>query len=428
MERIKVESQRDAITQVASEQAKAVVSLIGMVGKCAVMLSQTSKLLKTAVEEGRDGLDGTVKAAIATMQLVADSNDDALKALVGQSAMAHASDAEQPVDVFSQYSLKVSHRTSAIGVPSLKPKVTRRSVSGGSTGSPGRKTHRNSPKKPRISASSIPHRRLSEKEKKKGVQWRDEVGKGNLIDSSMTFENVSHVNNAAAPPRSASRTGSESEWEDEKTEDSVTLNLFSLPSRDALSANHSKRPRPGRDPNLRVKGTSTLASLAEDDRESDPRSLDGFRKASPLSPRNMNTALPDDSLSSLHIPKGSPSKRVPPTPRAVGSSRSGRRRSNIGPMRSEKTRRRSSLIPQLSPQEGGGNSGPKRVPVSSGDSSIHRSPGRKVTRLSMLTARSASSMKLKPTGGMTSFSSMSFADPNASVGDLSFRGGRPTWR
>jgi len=86
------------------------------------------------------------------------------------------------------------------------------------------------------------------------------------------------------------------------------------------------------------------------------------------------------------------------------------------------------LIPQLSPQEGSGSSGPKRVPASSGDSSIHRSPGRKVTRLSMLTARSASSMKLKPTGGMTSFSSMSFADPNASVGDLSFRGGRPTWR
>lgn len=199
------------------------------------------------------------------------------------------------------------------------------------------------------------------------------------------------------------------------------------------STNHVKRTRSNRlDPTVRARGTTTLASLAEDDRENDSRGPESFRRVSPLSNHNMNTG-PDSSISALHVPKGpdrnnSPTRRVPPTPRAVGSGRAGRRRSNIGPVRSEKTRRRSSLIPQLSPQDGSG--GPQRVPMSSGDSSMRRSPGRKQTRLSMLTSRSMNSFKAKPVG-LPSIASLSFTgDPNGSIGDLSFRGGgsRPTWK
>lgn len=439
MDRVKAEGQRDAVTQVASEQAKAVINLIGMVGKCAVILSETSRLLKTAVDDGREGLDGTIKAVVATMHRVAESNDEGLKALIGQSVMMYATGSSQPQDVFSQYSAKPpSHRTSNIGVSLLKPapKAERRSISGGTTGSPGRKTHRASPKKPRLSTSSIPHRRLStvvvEKEKKKGVQWRDEAGKGNLIQSgngsiSISADPFVETGNASILPRSLSRTGSESEWEDEKTEDSVSMSFI---ARDLPSMAQVKRSRTHP---LRSKGPSNLCSLAEDDRENDSRGPERFRRVSPLSDHNMNTTGSDSSISARHVPKGyerptSPTRRAPPTPRAVGSNRLGRRRSNIGPMRSEKTRRRSSLIPQLSPQEGGsGMGGPKRVPMLSGDSSMRRSPGRKQTRLSMLTSRSANSFKARP---LPSVTSLSFTgDPNGSIGDISFRGGsRPTWK
>jgi kinesin family protein 18/19 len=442
MERLKAEGQRDAVTQAASEQATMIVSLIGVVGKCAATLSETSRLLKTSIEEGRDGLDATVKAVIATLNYTADSNDEVMKTLFGQSGSMIAG-VRRPSDVLNQYPIKNSHRSSGIGViPSLKTKAGRRSVSSGSVGSPGRKTHNNSPRKPRTSATSIPHRRLSDKEKKKVVQWKDQAGKGDLVETgnnsySISLDSAMDIENASSLPRSSSRTGSESEWEDEKTDDSLNISLIP-PSHDILSTSKGKRPRSSRlDPNfLRFKGSSTLTSLAEDDAENDGRVMDNFRRISPLSDRNMNTVGSDTSSASggtgpstLHIPKGrdrhnSPIKRAPPTPRAVGGSRSGRRRSNIGPTRSEKTRRRSSLIPQLSPRDGNGSAGggsgsagPRRIALSSAEMSLHRSPGRKPKRLSLLTTRSISSAK-----------PLSFADPNISITDISFRGYKPTWK
>jgi kinesin family protein 18/19 len=451
MEKVKAEGQRDAVTQVASDQAKTVVNLIGMAGKFAVILSETSRLLKTSLEEGRDGLDATVKAVIAAMQQVAEKNDEALKLLIGQSAMIYASGTGQPLGVFCQYSNKSSHRSSGVGVvPLLKNKAGRRSVSGGSTGSPARKTHRSSPRKPRMSATSIPNRRLSDKEKKKAVKWRDQAGKGELVESernsySISLDSSMDAGNASSAPRSSSRAGSESEWEDEKTDDSVSLSFMSLPSCEVPSKSQGKRPRSSRlDPNfLRSKGSSTLASLAEDDGENDLRAADSLRRLSgPLSARNMNTTSSDTSsasgsgtaMNALHIPKGrdrqnSPTKRIPPTHRSVGgSSRSGRRRSNIGPMRSEKSRRRSSLIPQLSPQDGSGSGGggPKRIPLSSGDPSMRRSPGRKQRLSSLGVGRSMSSNKMRASG--IPVGSLSFADANASMIDISFRGSKPTWR
>ena len=125
----------------------------------------------------------------------------------------------------------------------------------------------------------------------------------------------------------------------------------------------------------------------------------------------------------------SPSKRVSMTPKVAGLSKSGRRRSQIGPIRGDRPRRRSSMIPQLSPidpHESASVSlksmaGPRRV-------ALAVSPAKRPKRMSLLAmsqaSRTNSSLKVK---------APDFA--NTSVGDVSFRSGsalggglKPSWR
>ena len=183
-----------------------------------------------------------------------------------------------------------------------------------------------------------------------------------IISVSPSVEDTSDLLDAPSlPPRIVSRTGSESEWEDEKTDDSFNFSFSSMHGRDSLSL-ASKRPRSSRmDANfLKSRGSATLASLTEDDRENEtPKSARVIRHVSPLSDRCMNVNAPSENISAggikpmniFNVPKvrdarpDSPSKRVPATPGSFGT-KLGRRRSNIGPMRNERARRRSSLIPQ----------------------------------------------------------------------------------
>ena len=435
MERAKAEGFREAAQGVIAEQAKTIVGLLGIIGKYKVVSSEAGKLLETSLEEKRESLEDTVGVVASSMKTISTSTDEALRTLVGNSVSL-----DLPPTSYKDYS---SRRASTIpSIPTIKAHLA----------SPSKKSHRNSPKKGR---TSIPKRRLSDQEKalqkerekekreKKGVQWRDEAGKGHLAESESMIISVSPSVESASdllevpsiPPRSTSRTGSESEWEDEKSDDSFNFSFLSMPGRDSLSL-AGKRPRSSRmDPGFLKSKGSTLASLTEDDRENEsPRSARTIRRVSPLSDRCMNVNTPSESTSAggikpmgaLHVPKvwdahlDSPAKRIPPTPRSFGT-KSGRRRSNIGPMRSERVRRRSSLIHQL-PQDANTsiNIGPKRVLT---ESSARRSPG-KPKRLSLLSARLGATGKLRrpSTLGMLSFSG------DASMADLSARGNKPTWK
>ena len=439
MERAKAEGFREAAQGVIAEQAKTIIGLLGIIGKYKVVSSETGKLLETSLEEKKDSLEDTVGVVASSMKTLSASTDEALRSLVGNSVSL-----DLPPTSYKDYSSLANRRASTIpSIPTIKAHLT----------SPSKKPHRNSPKKGR---TSIPKRRLSDQEKalqkerekekreKKGVQWRDEAGKGHLAESESMIISVSPSVESTSdllevpsiPPRSTSRTGSESEWEDEKSDDSFNFSFLSMPGRDSLSL-AGKRPRSSRmDPGfLRSKGSTTLASLTEDDRENDsPRSARTIRRVSPLSDRCMNVNTPSEITSAggikpmgaLHVPKvrdahpDSPARRIPPTPRSFGT-KSGRRRSNIGPMRSERVRRRSSLIHQL-PQDANTsiNTGPKRVLT---ESSARRSPG-KPKRLSLLSARLGATGKLRrpSTLGMLSFSG------DASMADLSTRAGKPTWK
>jgi kinesin family protein 18/19 len=437
MERAKAEGFCEVAQGIIAEQTKTIVGLLGIIGKHEVVFSETSRLLETSLVEKKDDVADTVGVVTSSMKAVSTNSDEALKTLIG-----NATSLDTPLGSYKDPSSSANRRTSTIlPIPVIKTHLA----------SPSKKPHRNSPKKGR---TSIPKRRLSDQEKalqrererekkeKKGVQWKDEAGKGCLAESesmiisvSPSVESASELLDAPSlPPRSVSRAGSESEWEDEKTDDSFNFSFSSMSGRDSLS--FGKRPRPSRMDSgfLRSKGSATLASLAEDDRENEtPKTVRTARRVSPLSDRCMNVNAPPENISVsgikpmsiLHVPKvrdghpDSPTRRIPPTPRSFGT-KPARRRSNIGPMRSERARRRSSLIPQL-PQDANTSTsaGPKRVLM---ESSTRRSPG-KPKRLSLLSARLGATGKTRrpSTLGMLSFSG------DVSLADLSARN-KPTWK
>ncbi|KAF9651055.1 kinesin-domain-containing protein [Thelephora ganbajun] len=438
MERAKADGFCETAQGIITEQARIIVGLLGIIGKHKVVFAETGKLLEASLAE-KDNLGGTIDRIASSMKTVSTSTEEALKTLIGNVISL-----DIPLGPYKDHSSSVNRRTSTIPpISAIKAHLV----------SPSKKPHRNSPKKGR---TSIPKRRLSDQEKallkdrekekkeKKGVQWKDEAGKGCLAESESMIISVSPsvestsdlLDVPSLPPRSASRAGSESEWEDEKTDDSFNFSFSLMSGRDSSSL-AEKRPRSSRMDSgfLRSKGSATLASLAEDDRENEtPKSARAIRRVSPLSDRCMNVNTPSENvstggikpMSALHIPKvrdarpGSPTKRVPATPRSFGN-KPGRRRSNIGPMRSERVRRRSSLIPQL-PQDANMSitNGPKRVLM---ESSARRSPG-KPKRLSLLPARLGATGKSRrpSTLGMFSFSG------DASMVDLSVRANKPTWK
>lgn len=479
MDRVKAEAQRDALQQSVEAQTETVVNLIGMVGRCTVMLGEASRILKTAAEEGKDGMEATVKALAISLKNIADGNDEAFKALLGhttaQYALAPNPQASFSLDTFKGYPTTLGHGRVSSGPAVLqsKPKSSRRSSSFGSTiGSPLRKAHKSPRKSLRTSFGGLPYRRVSDnnKGKKKGVHWRDEEGQGDIDDGGLGSaptiavtatdkDAITVFTSPSDPPassiplsgsrRNVSIAGSESEWEDEKTDESFSLSFLSNTSRDHNASTSSifgdgyrplaKRPRsshlnPGF---LKSRArVSTLGSLAEDDEER-ALSQGSPRRKSPLTARNMNRVPSPTSsssstgggVSSLHVPKirdkhMSPTKRAPMSPKVVGlsSSKSGRRRSNIGPMRVERPRRRSSLIPQLSPTAMAGGSslgksmsgGPRRI-------ALERSPAKRPKRASLLAIAQASKV---------SQSKLRSFDPNSSA-DISFRSNassRPSWR
>ncbi|TFK55873.1 kinesin-domain-containing protein [Heliocybe sulcata] len=460
VERVRAEAKQQALREAMQFQSELVVNLIGMLGRCNIMLADAGRVLRTAFDEGKNGLDDAVRAVSSSLQQLAQSNDESFTELVGHCTSSSALSTAQPstLDSFSKHSISFTARASSgptISQPMVK---TSRRVSsyGPVSASPGRKSLRSSPRKS-IRSSLAPYRRVSDKdkEKKKGVQWKDEAGQGEIDDGGLgptpkapvpgTPTDAADAENmpTSSSQRSVSRAGSESEWEDDKTEDSVNLSVSSTSAQDPLAGNSAlgkrfagvKRPRASRlNPTfLKSRGGSTLSSLAEDDEdECLPK------RAAPLGDRNVNLgeSSSGDSISSLYIPKGkerhgSPARRVPNTPKVgLSASKGSRRRSSIGPLRNERLRRRSSLIPQLSPrtsetkagsssqidESNASTSGPRRMAVNGADHSVHRSPVKRPKRISSLTTTKAYRAK-----------SVSFADPNTSS-DTSFRGGKPTWR
>ncbi|KAJ3892492.1 kinesin-like protein [Lentinula edodes] len=449
MDKLKAEEERNVLANAVDEVAQVMVGLIGMLGRCNVMVGESSRLLQTPGDDG--DVHGATQNVSAMLLELKEKNDDAFQKLIGHSTENYSSSS----DNFRGYGMSFTRRISsgpAAMQTTTKAGSRRSSTHSGasssfSLSSPGR--HKTPRRSLRSSLAAQPYRRTSDKERRglktsKNVHWRDETGQGDLDDSGLKtvpavtltvipasplIDNQSSTSSTssfkASPHRSSSLGGgSESEWEDdnEKTDENVSVNLsMSLPpsSRDSMSSSSAvprlygslgKRPRPNRlDPSfLRSKlRTPALGSLAEDDENTQngsPR-----RTSQPLGERSLNSLDNEFNMneSSSKAYHGSPSKRMPATPRSAMKSR---RRSNLG-VRSEKSRRRSSLIPQLSPP-GGESNKPRRI--------ILASPGKRPKRLSISRNSGVSSFRLKP-----SLPNLPIADTSA---DISMSRLKPTWR
>lgn len=426
IERVRAERERDAVRESVRAQSEMIISLLGMVGRCTVVLGETARSLEA--QHGFEGMASALRGA-------AQKNDDAFAALVGQTMATYAAHGTGTLDTFRV--------PSGLALPQAV-KASRKSMSYNTIASPLRRTYK-SPRRSLRSSIGQPYRRVSDKEKeKKVVQWKDEAGQGALDDrgnapSPPVILVTSSDSSESVNGRCHSVAGSESEWEDERTEDSLNLSNVMLPASSSsslerfnssmsLHSSTSKRPRASRlDPSfLKVKGASSLGCLQEADEDSP------MRRAPPLSNRSMNS----QDIESLHIPKykdrdASPTRRLPTSgSRTTTQSKSSRRRSNIGPMRSEKARRRSSMIFQ--PSEDAplheSTSEPRRVET------IGRSPAKRPKRLSLL-ANAQRSLRVKGPNVIatlpvpTSDTSANISADLSILPDSSMRvSSKPTWR
>ncbi|KAG7449439.1 kinesin-domain-containing protein [Guyanagaster necrorhizus] len=470
MEMMKAQEEKGAMQNAVEDMARMMVALIGMLSRSTVAIGGAAKALDDA---SQDELPGTSSQIANLLASVREKNDDNFTKLIGQSTRGYNMDSgsNSVLDTYKSYEVSFTRRVSS---DPGKQNYSRSSSYGANTSisaysslsaSP-RRSHRSPRKSLRSSLVSQPYRRVSDKEKKivkagKSVQWRDEVGRGDLDDGGARLNSVSVTvippsphpvvdvsvasgSGVQASPsvRPASRCGSESEWEDdEKTDDSVHLSM-SLPAstRDIAPSNHSygsivgKRPRASRlDPGFlksRSRGPA-LGSLAEgDESEAEPER----RLSQPLAPRSLNSeenilAERRSWSASRENQKGraTSGRRISSASRSVASTPGkSRRRSNIGPLRGEKARRRSSMIPQLSPPNGhrishGESSKPRRI--------LLASPSKRAKRLS-LTSRGMPALKLRSaTGSRSSFSSnLSVMDGNTSADISMNRSFRPSWR
>lgn len=425
MDRLKAESFRDSLNESVVEQSTVISNLVGMLTRITVMLGDGSKALGDVSEASPDIMVQTVKSVSASLHRLADSNNAAITRIFGRPIDQSLSGGSSLL-TFSDHSTTITPaiqiNSQSAASQSTRARPSRRlSNLSASVGSPGRRGHRNSPRKSSRS-SIIPGKRVvSDKpiEKRKAVQWKDEVGQGDLDDGGLSP--------LAIDIRTSSPRLSESEWEDDKTEESVSSSF--MKSDEAVPIRAARRPRSSRlDPSfLKSRGASTLSSLAEDDETNSDSSM---RRGNPFMDRMNHLPTPQDSSSSsaLHVPKGrerdeSPARRVPSVLKMPSSTvKQLRRRSNIGPLRHEKVRRRSSLLPTPSISLPDSENvevktgGARRVPI------IH-TPSKRPKRASLLGAKPLNPLKssvLRTSGFSTP------SDPNGS--DSSFRGSKPTWR
>ncbi|KAL5527629.1 hypothetical protein ACEPAG_6430 [Sanghuangporus baumii] len=436
IDRLKAEAQRDALQAALSSQSELVTNLVGILTRCTVLLEDGNTVLRDTMDKEPDKLAEKATAVSESLHRLADHNNTTFETLLGRSIVPLSSEGS-PLLNFSTHTFnKFPSNTSSGLLPRAQVRPSRR-VSSVHLSVPENSIHRlyRSPRKSlrsSLASRSLYARRSSVRptEKKKGVHWKDEVGQGSLDDGGSRDERVPSPMLVDARPSSRA---SECDWVDEKTDDSSSFS-FSGPSQRVLPPARTGPRRPSRlDPSfLKMRSASaSLASLAEDD---ESKTTESTYHNNPFSDRSINLPTPPDTsiASSSSMPELDISKRDGNTPpqttlKVPGSSNksaqvNGRRRSNIGPLRSEKTRRRSSLLPPPGNTNREGENvpeptktGPRRVPL------VH-TPAKRSRRFSML-GRTGSTTRTpllsRPAVNIR------YSDPNGSE-ELSNK--RPCWR
>ena len=483
-EKTKAEAEREAMVDAVTEQAKMVVDLLGMVGRYTVVLGDASRSLRTALEDGRDGLDGTARAVAASLRTLVEQNDEDFQSLVGHTVASYAAiPFPSTLEGFKGFT-RPKRLSSAPSELQSRTKTSRSSYGMLGMGTP-RRNHLKSPRKSLRSShsgSGLPYRRPSDKGKeKKVVQWRDEAGQGDLDEareaSILMYAESSQPSISIIPaPDDSSvfsapsrNSATESEWEDEKTDESVQLS-FSLPPHNPQQTHPgTSRTRRGSRLDaifLKSRGaSSTLGRLNEDDENGEStmterralsdRSLNSFALDAPSTSSNNSSSgngngvgggvqrppMPSKAASTERrkVPNSPALRPTPATPRSAAGLKVSRRRSNIGPLRIEKARRRSSLRPPMQHADdesaylGESASAPaggmrRVVDANPALGGRHLKSPAKKKRMSLLSlASKGMGYSSRRPAVRASLANVSTADVNSSA-DMSSRMAKPTWR
>ncbi|KAG8924851.1 kinesin-like protein Klp5 [Tulasnella sp. 408] len=388
LDQVKVQARETVLQETVSHQAVMISNLVGMLARCTVMMRDGGLALQAADETNQ-----TVQAVTASLTKIAESNDKTFEELLGQSTAAIAAGKSSSLYTFSGHVSRPSgqRRSSSLSGHAPLARARRRSSSLAPVAPSPARRHR-SPRRPSaLRKSLIQPQRLFVNEvaaakqvEKKALRWKDQAGEGDLDDGG------------AQPPRAESRasttvSGSEMDWEDEpasRTEDSLNVSeasssTASEPTAPApaaakvvFAAPPARKPRGGR-------LAPTLGALTEVENESlqSPARSAGKRTPTPLAERgnrpvSAGPGTPKSRRRDITPPPASKVSSVAPR-RVPGSARK-KRLSNVGPVRLEKPRRRSSQIPQLSPKNGGGSISARQAVADM------KSPMKKARRLSAL--------------------------------------------
>ena len=408
IERLKAEAYCEALKSAFVGQAQLVTNLLGTLARCTSVIEGTSAALSQSPEDGASSSTSMSEIAFSLHQL-AQNTSDSVQTLVNGSFNLVSTMPPPPSEVPS---IVVQTYTSSTLAAPHRPSFPMPSP---------RKPFRSSPRKTRVSMTPMTlrstSRRLSLKppERKKAVHWKDQEGQeGDPKELVSVMNDVSMVR----PP---STCGSESEWEDDRTDDSMSISFASTSTTSVKDGppvrNAIRRSRASRlDPSFLKSRPTTLTSLVESEEPAPIASVSAndSRRDSPLTDRaNFSeiSVMQDGS-------KGSASTSFSASPRPKEK----RKRSNVGPLRHERQRRRSSQLPipaltTIGHESSVAKNRPRRVPVA-------QTPVKRAKRSSLLGgARQSSSIRMSLLRG-----SVSCADPNGS-GDLSFKApNRPTWR
>jgi kinesin family protein 18/19 len=359
---IRAEAERDALRRAAGAQAEVIIQLVGALARTNAMVLDATNSLQA------EGVD--VQGIARSLQTLVELNDKTFVQVIGESSKGHvASGLSGLSNIATQLSrvpqtapqrIQPKQRTSTV---SARPRLSggrtssgRRSSFGGlgGLGSPRRngKTPRNPASALRQTLSFGPRKPAD----KKSLRWKDEAGEGSLDDAGIakglaaaTASSGSGANTSPSTSGegSSSRllTPSESDdWEDEVAVDSYLNGSISDWSQNSIG---------------KMKGSRAFGTLS-----AKPSALGSLKEHEELIGRTTPSKLPALSRSPLTEhngprPASSPANSTTSTAKGSNSSTTilrlsskSRRNSGMGVRKERSGRRRSSLIPQLSPPEG----------------------------------------------------------------------------
>ncbi|KZT62930.1 kinesin-domain-containing protein [Calocera cornea HHB12733] len=429
----RVSAREQALKAAVAQQSQMMAQLMGVLGQCTA-----------ALRAGAASEDERVRAMLTN---AADASHASLMAALGTDPAALPT-----LDLTTINSTSI-FPSSGYNLPSSKPAPARKRPSLMAVEhhkSPGRRLSAiRSPRKSLVRrqsvTASVSMPRLSSSlnrkpaVEKKSLRWADEAGEGSIDDAGKGGS----VANESVTSQKTQSSSSEAEWEDEKTDDSISMAKDS-----SFASQPARRPRSSRfDPGYlksQQAAARRLSSLGEEDEDIEnqfrqviPKKSD--RKALPLSERiNLPSPEESDESSITSSDTFKPSRPSSPPQKsgkvmiAPMSASKQRRMSNIGPIRMQKTKRRSSLIPQpppMAPELGEASvmktsvlgGAPKRVLLTN-DEVARRSPMKKSNhRISSAGPRMSLSVSTSARGpfrassakyGMVSSNSV---DPNTSI-------------